>query len=526
MIPLKLETLLKGRVVEQDRVEYKEGWNPNEVIQTICAFANDFSNTNGGYIVLGIDAKSDGLPKLPPVGIAKGKLDEIQQKILEYCNFIEPRYLPQIEVKEYQGKYLIYIWCSGGDAGPYSVFKNVLGKKKGDEPKEYYIKFAATKTAAKGSDLFELYNKFNSVPFDDRENRKATIDDIRRAYLEDFLVDSDSSLLPYRNTMAAEDLLLALQVANPTDVGIAIKNIGLLMFCEYPEKYINDAVTKIVWFQDEEEEGSDVFDEVLITGPIHVQIRKALDYMETKIFTERIVKVPGQAEARRFFNYPYAAIEEVLVNAQFHRRYDDCDPVEIRIYPNRIMVSNYPGPDLTIDWDKFCAGKAVAHKYRNKRIGEFLKEIDLSEKLSTGIKKILRALKQNGSPAPLFETEAGRRFLSTTIFMHEEFEPIIVKNIEEVIEDGVDKLPIKVADKLPIKVADKLTPAERRFIESLIPFLHDSEWITNAEARDLSGKSEGSVKRFLRNLTDKGVLEALGEKKNRKYRLVDSKENL
>jgi ATP-dependent DNA helicase RecG len=64
------------------------------------------------------------------------------------------------------------------------------------------------------------------------------------------------------------------------------------------------------------------------------------------------------------------------------------------------------------------------------RIGDFLKEIDLSEKLSTGIKKILSALKQNGSPAPLFETEPGRRYLSTTIFMHEEFEPIVVKKWE------------------------------------------------------------------------------------------------
>lgn len=32
MIPLKIETLLKGRVVEHDRVEYKTGWNPNELI--------------------------------------------------------------------------------------------------------------------------------------------------------------------------------------------------------------------------------------------------------------------------------------------------------------------------------------------------------------------------------------------------------------------------------------------------------------------------------------------------------------
>lgn len=42
MIPLKIETLLEGRVVEHDRVEYKTGWNPNDIIHSICAFANDY----------------------------------------------------------------------------------------------------------------------------------------------------------------------------------------------------------------------------------------------------------------------------------------------------------------------------------------------------------------------------------------------------------------------------------------------------------------------------------------------------
>ena len=55
MIPLKLETLLKGRVVEQDRVEYKRGWNPTDTVQTICAYANDFPNMYGGYIVVGVE---------------------------------------------------------------------------------------------------------------------------------------------------------------------------------------------------------------------------------------------------------------------------------------------------------------------------------------------------------------------------------------------------------------------------------------------------------------------------------------
>ena len=60
MIPLKIETLLAGRVVEQNRVEYKEGWNPGDIIHSICAFANDYHNMNGGYLVIGVKA-NDGI---------------------------------------------------------------------------------------------------------------------------------------------------------------------------------------------------------------------------------------------------------------------------------------------------------------------------------------------------------------------------------------------------------------------------------------------------------------------------------
>ena len=73
--------------------------------------------------------------------------------------------------------------------------------------------------------------------------------------------------------------------------------------------------------------------------------------------------------------------------------------------------------------------------------------------------------------------------------------------------------------KLPDEVAEKLTPAEEAFLNCLIPSIDEHEWITNAEVREATGKSEGSVKRFMRNLTGKGVLEARGETRNRQYRL-------
>jgi len=58
-----------------------------------------------------------------------------------------------------------------------------------------------------------LFDKFNSVPFDDRVNRKAKIDNIRRGYLEDFIRKSNSSLVMELNSSSLEELLLAQEVA-------------------------------------------------------------------------------------------------------------------------------------------------------------------------------------------------------------------------------------------------------------------------------------------------------------------------
>ena len=74
MIPIKIETLLEGRRVEQNRIEYKEGFNPSDIVHTICAYANDIAGVDGGYLVIGVKAK-DGIPVLPPEGLPQECLD-------------------------------------------------------------------------------------------------------------------------------------------------------------------------------------------------------------------------------------------------------------------------------------------------------------------------------------------------------------------------------------------------------------------------------------------------------------------
>lgn len=61
-------------------------------------------------------------------------------------------------------------------------------------------------------------------------------------------------------------------------------------------------------------------------------------------------------------------------------------------------------------------------KYRNRRIGELFKEIDLSEKKGTGIPKILRELRKNGLPEPEFDMDEDRTYLNTIIHIRDGFE--------------------------------------------------------------------------------------------------------
>ena len=510
MIPIKIETLLEGRKVEQNRIEYKEGFNPSEIVHTICGYANDIAGVDGGYLVIGVKTEN-GLPVLPPIGVLDELLDDIQLKIFQYCNKIEPRYIPKIEIVEYQGVNLVYLKCAAGDAGPYQAPVDVYSKKEAgkeqDRTMKYWIRPASLTVEAKQSEVAELFEKFATIPFVDRINSRASMEHIRRGYLEDFIRESNSSLIEELNVRSLEDLLVSEEVAEEKDEGIAIKNIGLLMFGERPDKLIAGSKIELVRFHDKEAEASD-FTEKTFYGPIWKQVRDALDYIKTTVIEEKVVKVDGRAEADRFFNYPYNALEEALVNAVLHKNYKEDVPVEIRIYLDQIQIINFPGPDHYIDMEKFAAGKVRARRYRNPKIGEFFKEIDLSEKKSTGISKILRELKRNGSPLPEFETDADRTYMITTIRIHERFE-IENTNFAQKNERSLSEV-----------LSEVLAQKDYNKVSAIVSFMEEHGEITPKEAEAVTGKSAATVRRYFKILTGTRYIVAEGSTNNMVYHIA------
>jgi len=124
-LPINIDKLINGKTVESERIEFKAGWNPKKVLHSICAFANDFNNWGGGYIIIGIE-EENGKPILPPKGLNDNEIDKIQKEILNFGKGkISPSYIPVVEPTEFQGKQILVIWVSIGIERPYLASKEL-----------------------------------------------------------------------------------------------------------------------------------------------------------------------------------------------------------------------------------------------------------------------------------------------------------------------------------------------------------------------------------------------------------------
>ena len=124
---------------------------------------------------------------------------------------------------------------------------------------------------------------------------------------------------------------------------------------------------------------------------------------------------------QRRSDYPFAAIERALCNDVYHKGYDVRKPIEVRVLPDRIEIVSHPGADRSISMEGLKKYRAASRRYRNRRVGEFMKGLRLTEGRNTSFQKICRALKSNGIPEPLFETDEERTYFMATFYAHPEF---------------------------------------------------------------------------------------------------------
>jgi ATP-dependent DNA helicase RecG len=436
-LPISISDLLKGKSVEWERLEYKKGWNPEPILHTICAFANDIHNLGGGYILVGVEERN-GRPVLPPVGLPEDSLDAIQKELLHLTqNALQPSCHVIVSPVSVDGVTLLVIWVPGGETRPYKA-KVSLSAKKSEW--SYYLRKQSSTVKANAADANELFSLAATVPFDDRYQQQATIEDLQPRLIEEFLKEVHSDLASQVHEIPLVELAEKMHIMGGPREAKFPKNVGLLFFNEHPERFFPVTQIDVVYFP--EGPGGDKFEEKEFKGPLGRITRDALSFIERNYLKQTIIKFPDRAEADRIWNFPYAAIEEAVVNAVYHRSYEIREPVEVRIMPEEIVVLSFPGPDRSVNMADLQKGRAMNRRYRNRRIGEFLKELDLTEGRSTGIPKMLKAIRQNGSPEPVFETDEDHTYFMTRLGVHE----AVLNELTERATDQVEAATPQVND--------------------------------------------------------------------------------
>jgi ATP-dependent DNA helicase RecG len=423
ILPINVDDLLRLQGVESARVEFKASWDEKttgaQVIRTICAFANDFQNLNGGYIVIGVD-EQDGAAILPAKGLSEKEIEDAQKWIRGRCNVIDPVYQPVLSPELHDGQRILVVWALGSQARPHQAPDSA---EKG-APRKFYVRLGADTVDSDTQPELktQLMQLTARVPFDDRRALQASVLDIRETKVREFLNDVGSGLVDEADT---KTLYRNLRIADPVNGHDAPRNVGLLFFSQNPEQWFPGARIEVVQFAGDSS-GNILEEKLFKQRPVQEQLRECLAYLEN-LSVRMIQKLPGRAQAGHWVSYPSLALREALVNAVYHRSYEGVqEPIKVYLYPDRMEIISYPGPVPGIEikhLDGYSPLPPVPA--RNRRIGELLKELRLAEGRGTGIPKVRRTMAQNGSPPPRFDFDEARSYFRVTLPVHPEYQAIL-----------------------------------------------------------------------------------------------------
>lgn len=243
-LPINIEDLLDKRKIESNRIEFKEGWNPDKIYHTICAFATDLENTGGGYILVGVE-EENGMAKRPVKGIPEEEIDKILKDMVGFDAKISPAYLCKASPEVVDGKTILVIWVPTGINRPYSVMESVVAKKS--VPK-FYVRSKSSTIEAKGEILGEVRELANRVPFDDRGNDAIKIDDISGVRVYEYLKTVGSKLVDEFVRKSLAEILDEMDLLVGPVENQLIKNVAAMMFCDHPEKFFPVTQVDIVHF--------------------------------------------------------------------------------------------------------------------------------------------------------------------------------------------------------------------------------------------------------------------------------------
>ncbi len=361
---------------ESQTLEFKKSFaETDEILETFCAFAN----TNDGTTLVGISDEGN------PIGVTIGKdtLEKISQRIREG---FDPVVFPYIDVGEIDGKKIVIIEVAEAQEKPV-LFRHVAYKRVGKtSPK---ISAGEVRKISK--------NSGEKVYWDEGICRDATLKDIDEEKVRWFLrkakYERNFDVDPKTPVKEALERLKLLKREKLT-------NAAILLFGKNPQKFFLKAKIRCARFKGVD--GLDYIDMKVLEGTIPEMrentIKFIMQHTKHGVFFD---------ENRRYdkWEYPFRALEELLINALAHREYESTSDIRVSVYDDRIEIWN-PGelPESLTPDDLKKKHKSIP---RNRLIAGTLFLIKYIEQWGKGTNRVIKELSEHKLSEPAFQNLSG-----------------------------------------------------------------------------------------------------------------------
>ena len=323
-------------------------------IEEACAFAN----SSGGTIVLGVSDRGE------TIGIDTSNV--MRSRLQDTLRQIEPVLATTVSVV---GNLLV-VDVPPGQEKPYGCSKG------------FFMRIGANSQKLTRNEIVSFFQKEGRVRFDELENRKA-----------DFDTDFDESAWAHYVELSGitpnvEREVLLRNLDCLTEEG-RLTNAGVLFFAKTTEFVLMQATVVCVLYKGSKK--LHILDKKDFVGNLIENIENAV------LFVQRHTNMAYRIEHLRreeIPEIPEVALRESIINAVCHRDYFQKGAnVMVEVFDDRVEITNPGGLPSELTAEDFGT-KSVA---RNPVVASLLQRADYIERIGTGINRIRAAVEESGA---------------------------------------------------------------------------------------------------------------------------------
>lgn len=455
---------------------------PTSIAPTLSAFGN---TPGGGILILGLDERSGfSSTGVYDVAACKQALGNAARTA------VDPALRIELESHEFEGAPLVVARVHELDASHKPC--RVTASKKA------YLRSYDGDHALSELEVQAFIANRSRPQFDEEPVESATMHDLDPDLIQAYLRTCRANPGPLA-AMSDDQILQKTGVVDRRGVP---STAGILAMGTYPQEFFpNFVIQASVLARDSDPTGTRAVDPRKLEGPIPMMLDEAVGWVERN--TSRRVIFGADGHGRDVPQFPREAIRELVANALVHRDlagYAMSIPVTMRLEPTRLVLSNQGG--LFGITTARLGSMDPNHVHRNSRLVRICQNVRMKdgrtviEALATGIPTVIRSLKEAGMTPPKF-LDQGIRFT------------VLLPSHTLLSADDLHWL-----STLPAEA--QLSDIQRFVLASM----HRGEEWSNRALRDVYPMDSRDARLALTGLVDQGWAVAVGEKRNRVYRIA------